>query len=162
MEPNTLSRRNLLKAGLFAGLSSFGTDGLAAQNTRSLQLTMLNSMAGPDFELAARRHVALGMQWLDLKDALWGQTINDISLESAQRVAKIAAQYRLGVFSLSTAICGSNIAEGETAFRKRHGAALGHVLAGHRVFVAPFSAGRVHEIPTQLCNRLQRLPHPAV
>jgi len=131
MKPSVISRRDLFMAGaagVTVGLGSFGQSGAAAQSERGGKLTMLNSTAGPDFELAVRRHVALGLQWLDLKDAIWGQTINDISLENARRVATIAAENRLGVFSLSTALCASNIAEGEAAFRKRHNATLEHVL----------------------------------
>ena len=92
------------------------------------KLTMLNAMAGGDFETAARRHAELGLQWLDLKDGLWGQTINDLSLDNARRAAAIARAHGLGVFCLSTAICDSELNVGEAAFRARHLPTLDHVL----------------------------------
>jgi hypothetical protein len=89
---------------------------------------MLNGMAGNDFEIAARRHAELGLHWLDLKDSLWGETINNLSLENARRAAAIARAHGLKVFCFSTALCDSDLSAGETAFRTRHAATLDHVL----------------------------------
>ncbi|MES3020303.1 MAG: xylose isomerase [Pseudomonadota bacterium] len=90
---------------------------------------MLNSMAGADMQMQARRHAELGLRWLDLKDGLFGQTINNLGVDNAHRVAAIAHQHGLGVASLSTALCASELEVGEAAFRRRHDATLDHVLA---------------------------------
>ncbi|MBL9206787.1 MAG: TIM barrel protein [Opitutaceae bacterium] len=92
------------------------------------KLTMLNGMAGSDFEVCCRRHVELGLKWLDLKDSLWGQTINNLSLENARRAADLAGEHGLGVACFSTALCSSYLAEGEETFRTRHLRTLDHVL----------------------------------
>ena len=89
---------------------------------------MLNGMAGSDFEVCCRRHVELGLKWLDLKDSLWGQTINNLSLENARRAADLARAHGLGVACFSTALCSSYLAEGEEGFRTRHLRTLDHVL----------------------------------
>lgn len=93
-----------------------------------MQLTMLNTMAGADFELAARRHAELGLKWLDLKDGLWGETINDLRLDNAQRVIEIARAHGLKVHCLSSSVGYSNLADGEDAFREKHLPTLEHVL----------------------------------
>jgi sugar phosphate isomerase/epimerase len=90
---------------------------------------MLNGMAGADFELCARRHVELGLAWLDLKDGIFGETINDLSLANAQRVAEIAQAHQLGVFCFSTSIGFTNLEEGEAKFRARHLPTVEHVIA---------------------------------
>lgn len=100
----------------------------AAEKRPSAKLTMLSAMAGSDFEVACRRHAELGLQWLDLKDGLWGETINRISLENARRASAIARDHGLRVFCFSTALCESELNVGEAAFRARHLPTLGHVL----------------------------------
>lgn len=132
MTTNNLSRRSFLQASsigaaaTFAGLTSWTTAAVAA--SPKAKLTMLNDTAGRDFDLAVRRHVALDLQWLDLKDAIWDQNINNLSLDNAHRAAKAARANNLGVFCLSTGLCVSNIETGERAFREQHEPVLDHVL----------------------------------
>ncbi len=85
-------------------------------------------MAGTDFEQACRRHAELGIKWLDLKDGLWGENINNLSPANARRAAAIAHDHGLKVFCFSTALCDSELNEGETTFRARHLPTLDHVL----------------------------------
>lgn len=94
----------------------------------AVNLTMLNGTAGSDFETAARRHAELGLKWLDLKDGLWGENINNLSLDHARRAADIAKAHGLKVFCFSTALCESELNAGEQAFRARHFKTLDHVL----------------------------------
>jgi sugar phosphate isomerase/epimerase len=103
-----------------------------------VQLTMLNGMAGADFEQALDRHVALGLRWLDLKDGIYGQSVNDLGVEDARRVANAIRDRNLGVYCLSTGLCYSDLAEGEEAFRTRHFATLERVLS-----IAPMLQPRV-------------------
>ncbi len=89
---------------------------------------MLNGTAGSDFETAARRHAELGLKWLDIKDSLWGENINNLSLDNARRAADIAKAHGLKIFCFSTALCESELNAGEEAFRGRHFKTLDHVL----------------------------------
>lgn len=93
-----------------------------------MQLTMLNAMAGADFEIAAQRHTQLGLKWLDLKDGLWGEAVDNLSLENARRIRMIAHAHGLRVHCLSSSPGYSNIEGGEVAFRTRHLPTLDHVL----------------------------------
>ncbi len=92
------------------------------------QLTMLNSMAGSDLETVARRHVELGLKWLDLKDGIRGHAIDRLPLADAAWAAGVARTHGLGVFCFSTALGFSNLEDGEAAFRARHLPTLEHVL----------------------------------
>jgi sugar phosphate isomerase/epimerase len=130
MQKQIQSRRRFLRNTLLgAAAIAVGKKMPAASSRPPLpQITMLNSMGGADFEVCARQHVTLGLRWLDLKDRLWGQTINDLSLENAARVLDIAQAHGLGVASFSTALCSSNLEEGEASFRAAHLSTLQHVL----------------------------------
>lgn len=130
MQKLTQSRRHFLRNTLLGAAAFAVGKNLPAASPRPPlpQITMLNSMGGADFEACARQHVALGLGWLDLKDRIWGQTINDLSLENAARVLDIAQTYGLDVASFSTALCSSNLEEGEAAFRAAHLPTLEHVL----------------------------------
>lgn len=134
-----VTRRAFLRAAA-AGVSVLGVaaHGFSAESRASAwpppepatpKLTMLNGMGGSDFEVCARRHVKLGLEWLDLKDGLFGQTINDLSLANAERVARVAQAHRLGVFCFSGAIGSSNLEEGEARFRARHLQTVEHTIA---------------------------------
>ena len=101
---------------------------IVPSETPRIQLTMLNNMAGSDWEQALARHVALGLKWLDLKDSLFGQTINDLSRENAQRIAEQAHSHGLKIHCLSSSIGYSFLSDGEAAFRTRHLSTLDHVL----------------------------------
>ncbi len=125
------SRRRLLKTTLF-GASAIvlarPLRSVAAAATPAAKLTMLSAMAGSDFETACRRHAELGLEWLDLKDGLWGETINNVSLDNARRAAAIARDHGLRIFCFSSALCESELNVGEAAFRARHLPTLDHML----------------------------------
>ncbi len=89
---------------------------------------MLSSMAGGDFEQACRRHAGLGLRWLDIKDGLWRENINLVSLDNARRAADVARAHGLRVFCFSTALCETELNVGAAAFRARHLPTLDHVL----------------------------------
>jgi sugar phosphate isomerase/epimerase len=129
---NPLSRRSFLSttaagsAALLMNTPSLAQ--AAASTTSSAQLTMLNGMAGRDFETQAKTHVALGLKWMDLKDAMYGENINNLSIENAKTAAAIARDNGLGIFCFSTALCESDISVGESTYRQKHSATLDHVL----------------------------------
>jgi len=131
MKNPTASRRRFLETSLLgASALMLPRYALAADDPAkpAAKLTMLNGTAGSDFETAARRHAELGLKWLDLKDSLWGENINNLSLDNARRAADIAKANGLNVFCFSTALCESELNAGEEAFRARHFKTLDHVL----------------------------------
>ncbi|MBC8012236.1 MAG: TIM barrel protein [Burkholderiales bacterium] len=131
-----VSRRRFLNTSLLGvsaallarPLRTFAADTPAPSKPPSAKLTMLSAMAGSDFEVACRRHAEIGLQWLDLKDGLFGENINTLSLDNARRAAAIARDHGLKVFCFSTALCESEVNVGESAFRARHLPTLDHVL----------------------------------
>ena len=93
-----------------------------------MQLTMLNSMAGPDFPVALDRHVALGLRLVDLKDGLWGQKVEDLNDEQSVRAAALIAERNLEAHCLSTALGWADANLGEKAWRAGQEQLLRRVL----------------------------------
>jgi len=87
---------------------------------RRVGITMLNSMAGSDLAEALDRHVAWGIEVLDLKDGLFGKAVMDLTDAEAGRVAAMARERSLSVYCLSTGLFGGDLAEGRSAFEARH------------------------------------------
>ena len=83
-------------------------------------LTMLSSMAGPDFEQAFDRHVEWGLKVLDLKDGLFGKMVDQLTDAEAEAVAAAARKRGLPVYTVSTCLFGDDIEKGEAHFRERH------------------------------------------
>jgi len=61
-------------------------------------VTILNSMAGADFEKELDQHVAWNIELLDLKDAIFGKGIAELTLEEAERAAKLIQARSLSVY----------------------------------------------------------------
>ncbi len=93
-----------------------------------MDLTMLNSMAGSDFPVALDRHVALGLRFVDLKDGLWGQKVEDLNDEQSARAAGLIAERNLEVHCLSTALGWADANLGESAWRAGQEQLLQRVL----------------------------------
>ncbi len=94
---------------------------------KSIQVTFLSSIAGPDFPPALNRQAALGLQLLDLKDGLWGQTIEQIDEKTAQRAAALIKDNQLAVDCFSTGIGKSDLPD-EVTFRAKFEPALERAL----------------------------------
>jgi len=87
----------------------------------TVRVTMLNSMASRDLPEAMDRHVAWGIELLDLKDALFGKRVMDLSDAEAARVADMARQRGLEVYCLSTHLFGGDVeAAGRAGFESDH------------------------------------------
>ncbi|HWK28040.1 MAG TPA: hypothetical protein VNS09_15855 [Solirubrobacter sp.] len=93
-----------------------------------VRLTMLNSMAGADFEAALDQHVAWGLRDLDLRDAIAGKWLGDLTVDEARVAAEQIAARRLRVHCLSSKVFDADLQLGEAVFRGEHLAALAHVL----------------------------------
>jgi Xylose isomerase-like TIM barrel len=132
MKSTRITRRHFLNTSLLGASALLLARSVHASDVPakppSAKLTMLSAMAGSNFEQACRRHAEEGLQWLDLKDGLFGENINNVSLDNARRAAAIARDHGLRVFCFSTALCESELNAGESAFRARHLPTLDHVL----------------------------------
>lgn len=96
--------------------------------SNKVQLTMLNSMAGTDFDQALDQHLEWGLSVLDLKEAIYGKTIDDLLPHEAEQVAKAIRIRNLSIATLSTGIFYGDIEQGEVAFRAQFSAKLARVL----------------------------------
>jgi hypothetical protein len=85
--------------------------------SRLIDIAMLNGMASSDFLTALDRHVALGLRLLDLKDAIFGKSIGDLSEAEAHQAAEAIQRRGLRVFCLSTTLFHRDVEAGESAFR---------------------------------------------
>ena len=77
----------------------------------TVQLTILNSMAGSDFEMALDQHLAWGLHVLDLKDAIYGKTVDDLLPREAEQAARAIESRGLHVATLSTGVFYGDIEE---------------------------------------------------
>ncbi len=84
------------------------------------KLTLLNSMAGQEFDQALEQHVAWGLTVLDLKDAIFGKRIAELTQDEAERAANLIKAHNLSVHCLSTGLFSDEVERGETEFRRRY------------------------------------------
>lgn len=92
------------------------------------QLTILNSMAGQDFETAIAQHKEWGLEWTDLRDAIYGKWVKDVTLDESTKAARVLEEQGVGVWCLSTSTFFTDIAKGEDEFTE-HLDRLGNILA---------------------------------
>lgn len=93
-----------------------------------VRLTLLNSMAGQDFEQCLDRHVEWGLRTLDLKNQIYGKSIDALLPQEAQRAVQAISERNLDVTTLSTGIFYGDIEQGEDAFRAQFSEALDRTL----------------------------------
>jgi sugar phosphate isomerase/epimerase len=95
-----------------------------------VQLTLLSSILGGDFPLALERQKALGLRFLDLKDGLWGKSVEQLNKDEAIRADALIEGHGLAVHCFSTSIGHTSLDPNtdETAFRARHQPALENAL----------------------------------
>jgi hypothetical protein len=99
-----------------------------------VRLTMLSSMAGPDFEPALDRHVQWRIRDLDLKDRILGKSLLDLSDGEAGRAAELIRARDLSVYCLSTGLFHAEIGLGEAAFRRGQLGPVGRAVELARIF----------------------------
>jgi hypothetical protein len=97
------------------------------------RITVLNSMAGCDFERSLDQHLAWGLDTLDLKDCIYGKSIADLSESDACNAADAISRRKLTVYCLSTSLFSTEMEMGEAQFRKRNFELLGAVLATAKI-----------------------------
>lgn len=96
--------------------------------TAKVRLTLLNSMAGRDFEQALDQHIEWGLHTLDLKNQIYGKSIDELLPQEAQQAVQAISERNLDVTTLSTGIFYGDIEQGEEAFRAQFSGALDRIL----------------------------------
>jgi sugar phosphate isomerase/epimerase len=99
-----------------------------------IQLTILNSMAGKDFVQALDQHLAWGLQVLDLKDAIYGKAVDQLSPQEAEQAVREIESRNMRVETLSTGIFYDDLEQGEAAFRARFIPDLERILETAPIF----------------------------
>lgn len=111
------------------------------------RIAILNSMAGSDFEAALDRHVAWGLTDLDLKDAIYGKSVADLSYDDILRAKAAIEMRKLRVHCLSSHLFGDDIALGEQHFRDHALDRVPHLLRTAQVL----GASRIRLLAPQYC-----------
>lgn len=93
-----------------------------------VHLTLLNSMAGQEVEASFDRHLAWNIRTLDLKDALYGKSVEQLTSTEAQRIRAAAQRRGLSVNTLSSGLFYGDIEQGEAAFRETYAPRLENLL----------------------------------
>jgi sugar phosphate isomerase/epimerase len=132
--------------------------------SRQVRLTMLSSMAGPDFEKALDRHVEWRIRDLDLKDQIFGKSLLELTDEQAGRAAELIRARGLAVYCLSTGIFHAEIGLGEDAFRReqlgpvRRAVELAGILRPRFVRLLPAKVGGGQSLPDMIARVRSRAP----
>jgi hypothetical protein len=92
------------------------------------RITILNSMAGRDFERALDQHVSWKIEILDLKDAIFGKSITELMEPEAEQAADLISARKLSVYCFSTGLFHGEIELGEAKFRQDYLAKVDHVV----------------------------------
>lgn len=91
-------------------------------------ITILNAMAGREFEAALDRHVKWGLTRLDLKDNIFGKNVSDLSDRELAAASRMISERGLNVYAISTSLFSENLEAGEPVFREKHLGAISRVL----------------------------------
>lgn len=92
------------------------------------EVTILNSMAGREFEQALDQHVSWGIEILDLKDSIFGKNIMQLTEEQAESAAVLIRERGLSVYCLSTGLFHGEIELGEKKFEEDYLGKLNHLI----------------------------------
>lgn len=82
----------------------------------TIELTMLNAMASPDFAEALDRHRDWGLKFLDLKDAIFGRSLLDLTDSEAAKAAEMIDRRGLEVYCLSSVLFHADVEQGKSQF----------------------------------------------
>lgn len=87
---------------------------------KDTMLTMLNGMADADFSRSLELQQDWGIYMLDLKDKIFGKSIEQLNLEEAQLASDMINHKKMSVYCFSTALFNDNIEQGEAFFIEKH------------------------------------------
>ena len=74
------------------------------------KLAILNAMASPDFDRALDLHRQWGLVWIDLKDSIYGHTVETLDEGTALRAKDAIDAAGLKVNCLSTSLMHDDLA----------------------------------------------------
>lgn len=83
----------------------------------TLNIAMLNFMAGLDFNESLKQQQQWGITTLDLKDHVYGKSLMDISNDEAHQVAKSIADHNMTFYCFSTTLFSGDIEQGQANFQ---------------------------------------------
>jgi sugar phosphate isomerase/epimerase len=95
-------------------------------------LTVLNSMGGGTVEESFDQHLAWNLRTLDLKDALYGKTVEQLTIAEADQILEAAESRGLSINTLSSGLFYGDIEQGEVAFRETYFPKLNTLLDNAR------------------------------
>jgi len=104
-----------------------------SMDNNKVLLTILNSMAGGTVEESFDQHLAWNLQTLDLKDALYGKTVEQITIPEADQILQAAESRGLSINTLSSGLFYGDIEQGEVAFRETYFPKLNTLLNNARI-----------------------------
>lgn len=92
------------------------------------KVTMLNSMAGNDFQKTLDAHILWNIELLDLKDGIFGKGIAELTEDEARRASVLICERKLSVYCFSTGLFHGEMELGEEKFREDYLNKLAHVI----------------------------------
>mgnify|MGYP001382671540 CR=1 FL=1 len=92
------------------------------------KLTMLNNMVDADFIASLDIQQGWGLSSLDLKEAIFGKSLIDMTLEEAREADKAIRDRSMSVYCFSTELFRSEIELGESYFKTEYLNRIGHLL----------------------------------
>lgn len=98
------------------------------KNKKTVNLTMLNFMAGQNIEESFDNHVSWNIRLLDLKEKLYGKSIEKLTVDEAIRIRSEMDSRGLRVQTFSTCLFKGSIEQGEESFRNAYEPDLENVL----------------------------------
>jgi hypothetical protein len=87
---------------------------------RRTQITMLNGMAGSDFHQALDQFAAWGLEHVDLKNGIYGKSIEALSDSEANAATAALHERGLNAYCFSTELFHDDLEKGEEHFRQQH------------------------------------------
>jgi sugar phosphate isomerase/epimerase len=114
---------------------------------------MLNGMAGSDLERSLDLQGSWGIRDLDLKDRIFGRSVEDLSDDEARGARESIDRRGMAVYCLSTCLFHEDVAVGENRFRSEHLGRIPRVLEIARILEPRF----VRLLPAKLGDR-DRIP----
>lgn len=126
---------------------------------------MLNTMADQDIAVSIFRQASWGIADLDLKDALFGKAVLDVSDSEAAAVAALARDHGMAVHCLSTSLFFDDVELGEAHFREHHLGRIDRAIDIARILqprLVRLLAARSSRARAQRENAIERLDrdHP--
>ena len=94
-----------------------------------IEITILNAMAGRDFDQALDQHRTWGIRVLDLKDAIYGKPLLALTDDEAACAANAIRIRGLATYCLSTGLFNEDVEKGEAAFSEGLESQIDRVIA---------------------------------